>query len=353
MTDLQVVVGGQYGSEAKGHVTHRLVKRAHEYGNGNVINTRVAGPNAGHTVYDKSGNKFALRQVPVGAVEPDTMLVISPGSEVDLTVLEHEIDLLESYGHKVANRLYVDQNATLLTSAHQATEQEAGLTARLGSTSKGIGAARMDRLNRSAQTIGQILGTGMVGGGITVLDTTQIYRTLSENDTIVIEGTQGYGLGLHTNNYPYVTSSDCRAIDFLAMAGISPWALSPGEFRVWVVARAFPIRVAGNSGPMLDETSWEALGLPKEYTTVTHKERRVGMWDTDLVRAACVANGSHGWLSYHNPVRLALTMLDQIDDYTANNDNPKWLDDHINMIEQIVGTPVGMVTYGAQDGQFL
>jgi adenylosuccinate synthase len=125
---------------------------------------------------------------------------------------------------------------------------------------------------------------------------------------VVVEGTQGYGLGLHTENYPQVTSSDCRAIDFLGMAGISPWDLDVGPFEVIVVIRTHPIRVAGNSGPLKDETSWEHLNLPEERTTVTNKVRRVGQWDSRLVDQAIRANGGGGW---NDTVKLAVTMLDQ------------------------------------------
>src|SRR6185503_4449067 len=113
-------------------------------------------------------------------------------------------------------------------------------------------------------------------------------------------------LGLHAGHYPYCTSSDCRAIDFLAMAGISPWSPDIARFEVWIVARVHPIRVAGNSGPLPGETTWEQLGLEPELTTVTKRVRRVGAWDPDQVAQAVADNGGPS-----RPVRLALTMLDQ------------------------------------------
>jgi adenylosuccinate synthase len=89
------------------------------------------------------------------------------------------------------------------------------------------------------------------------------------------------------------------------MAGISPWAAEVDQFEVWVVIRVYPIRVAGNSGPLTGETTWEALGLPEEYTTVTKKVRRVGTFDPILVRRAIAENGGH------SRVHVALMMLDQ------------------------------------------
>ena len=100
-----------------------------------------------------------------------------------------------------------------------------------------------------------------------------------------------------------MTSSDCRSIDFLAMAGIDPTRCSVVVTN-WIVCRVFPIRVAGNSGPMEGETSWAELGLDEERTTVTQKVRRVGTWDQDLVRRAVQANGGHN-------ANVVITMLDQ------------------------------------------
>jgi hypothetical protein len=134
-------------------------------------------------------------------------------------------------------------------------------------------------------------------------------RHLNQGGEVLIEGTQGYLLGLHAGFYPQCTSSDCTATDFLSMAGLSSWMVDPEEFEVWVVFRPFPIRVAGNSGPLHGETTWEDLGLPVELTTVTRKPRRVGRWDSPSARQAMYANGLT--VSRPGPVRAALTMTDQ------------------------------------------
>ena len=177
---------------------------------------------------------------------------------------------------------------------------------RMGSTGKGIGAARSSRIMRTANRVKDEpwLVERLRTYGIRVVDVADALRQATHIDTIIIEGTQGYGLGLHAGYYPQCTSSDCRAIDFLAMAGLNPWATDV-ELEVWAAARMYPIRVAGNSGPMYNETTWADLGLPEELTTVTQKVRRVGHWDADLVRDAVVANGGSP------TVRVALTMTDQ------------------------------------------
>jgi adenylosuccinate synthase len=63
MTNLHVVVGAQYGSEAKGHVTAQIIKK-HSVVGGAVANVRVAGPNAGHSVVAESGHSARRQSVP-------------------------------------------------------------------------------------------------------------------------------------------------------------------------------------------------------------------------------------------------------------------------------------------------
>lgn len=279
---LIVVVGGQFGSEAKGHVTEYLARKADpKHG---LMSIRVAGSNAGHTVYDDNGNRLALRHVPVGVVLERGQLALAAGSEIDPEVLEAEIHHLEGLGHSVRSRLLIDPQATVITPDHQAAETY--ITT--GTTGKGIGAARAARLLRQADTVASYDGMWL---GTETNVATEAKQVLHEGGTVIIEGTQGFGLGLHAGWYPHSTSSDCRATDFLAMAGLSPWASYVRDFEVWVVYRVHPIRIAGNSGPLYGETTWDELRIKPEFTTVTKKMRRVGLWDEDLAQRAFIANG--------------------------------------------------------------
>lgn len=342
MTSLDVVVGGLYGSEAKGHAVQRLTERRLQE-NGTVIVIRVAGPNAGHTGYDVDGNAWALRQVPVAAVVPGHVtLAIAAGSEIDPPVLIDELTRLQEAGLLDKKTVVVSSEATVLTAKHKSQEADEMLTAKIGSTGKGIGAARADRLMRSANRV--IDDAGLIE------DLDKLDVIISDEavpvGNVIVEGTQGYALGLHAGWYPQCTSSDCRAIDFLAMAGVNPWNYSRDEFTVWVVARVFPIRVAGNSGPLKDETSWEELGLPEEITTVTRKTRRVGAPDWELVRRAVQANGPKN-------VVLALSMIDQMfpdtrDQVFNPRDPDLWAEPlrYMADVEREVGAPIGLVMSG-------
>lgn len=308
---IDVIVGGQFGSESKGRVTAALAGLRGEQGRA-VVGVRVAGPNAGHVVIDAAGNRFALRQIPVvAAVNRFAPLFIAAGSEIDIEVLDAEIAELEAKGHRVRDRLYIDREATILEPHHR--DQEGGndgvLQTRIGSTGKGIGAARAERVWRTARRVADLPERFLSRGRGLVIDTQgSLHDLLASNHgySVLIEGTQGYGLGQHAGYYPTCTSSDCRAIDFLAMAGVSPWTYErTTELVVTVVLRVYPIRVAGASGPMAGETSWEQLGLPEERTTVTHKVRRVGHWDAELAGAAVRANGGQR-------AEIAVAMLDQL-----------------------------------------
>lgn len=308
MGKLQVVVGGQFGSEGKGALAAWLARREWKP----LFAVRVAGPNAGHTAYDDDGVEFKLQQVPVAAVlkqltPGQISLGIAAGSEIDIAILEREMKQLEEYGHSTIGRLFIDNQATILEEKHAIQERgvasaafvgvhgemeavtplahgEGGLTKRIGSTGKGVGAARAARIMREARLWGN---SGALG-----FDINQMVRgSLGRNNTVQIEGTQGFGLGLHAGYYPYCTSSDCRAIDFMSMVGVSPWAENVEQVDAWVALRTNPIRVAGDSGPLLGETTWEAIGQAPEFTTVTKKVRRVGAFDEILAKRAIAENG--------------------------------------------------------------
>lgn len=373
MGKLIVVAGAQYGSEGKGAVAGHLTEAARN--EGPVIAVRVAGPNAGHTVYGNCtslceggddhylngvwiGHPWRLRSLPVSVItNPNATLVIAAGSEIHLDVLGQELEALLDAGYDldaIELRLLVDSQATHLTDRHINEEVKAEIQKRLGSTAKGIGAARADRIWRTAEL--------MKDAWTNTIDTAAYLRDalLNHNATVMIEGTQGYGLGLHAGAYPKCTSSDCRAIDFLAMAGLSPWQPGVDQFEVWLAARVRPIRVAGNSGPMKGETSWAELGLPEEFTTVTKKVRRVGEWDADLVRNAVKANGGGSHPTDFSPVRIALTMVDTLFPEVVGRNGSYWganapkefpeLDAWIAEREREVGAHIAFVGTGPTTG---
>lgn len=339
---LRVVVGGQFGSESKGAVAAWLAQLEPRA----PVVVRVAGPNAGHTAYGVlDGRPWVLRSIPAAAVSrPDAQLVIAAGSELDPRVLAQEIRDLQQAGYDVVSRLVLDAQATWMLPEYGLQEQQLGMQGRLGSTSKGIGAARAARIMRTAPLVGDQLPRDpeLAPWGLQVHpDTSVLLGDALRETNVIIEGTQGFGLGLHAGFYPQCTSSDCRAIDFLAMAGISPWDPRVQLVEPWVVCRTFPIRVAGNSGPLAGETSWEQLGeqtggyIRPELTSVTHKVRRVGTWDPELVRRALAANGGA------QVCRLYLGFVDYLDPSVAGATEPGQLTEPVLQFVRTIAQQLG------------
>lgn len=300
---VSIVVGGQFGSEGKGKVSLELVRMATER---QIAVVRVGGPNSGHTAYDRSGRKYALRQLPAGAVDRNVDIVFPAGSYIDVDVLLREIEELDY----PRNRIFVSPNANIITPEQKAWEVEAGLLSGIGSTGSGVGAAIMAQVAREASNFPLHRHDAAHCGVLETYlrDTTDLMRQwLDVGARIIVEGTQGFGLSLYDGGYwPKATSRATTAAAALAETGLSPIDVDA----VVLVIRSYPIRVAGNSGPLPGETSWEAISQAidaqadlREFTTVTKKLRRVGHFDASVVRAAIASN---------NPTAIVLNHLDYI-----------------------------------------
>src|SRR5207249_2305427 len=135
-----------------------------------------------------------------------------------------------------------------------------------------------------------------------------IRELLDEEARVIIEGTQGFGLSvLHSPHYPSTTSRDTSAAAAASEAGVSPRDVD----EVVLVLRSYPIRVAGNSGPLANEVDWDTVAADggaeqelREYTSVTGLERRVGRFDPGIVRQAIRVN---------DPSLIVLNHVDYID----------------------------------------
>jgi adenylosuccinate synthase len=300
-----------------------------------------------------------MRQIPVGFVREGVDLVIGQGSVIDESVLKQELnDLMAAGFGYVGDWLYIDNMATVLLPLDKKTEEAGTLNDRIGSTAKGIGVARAGRIMRTQPVVRdfpQISGLGQ--GGVGHHTSGIIRENLAAGRTVIVEGTQGFELSLHGWLYPYATSQDCTALDVLAQAGIPPWDDSVNAFEVWVVFRTYPIRVAGKSGPMRDEITWEMLKyrsngyIKPEKTTVTQRVRRVGEWDPNLAERAVNANGGkHSW-----SLKTALMMTDYLNPkfagITEKEKDAGLLQDlrlAVEPLERPIGRPFDLLGTGPQ-----
>ena len=313
---ISVVVGGQYGSEGKGKIAHWLARRqSAKYA------VRVGGPNSGHTAI--SDNKaFALRQLPTPSLWGNVISVIPSGSYIDVDVLEREIRALNI----AKGDLLIHPNAVLIDGWMRKEEVDLNLTGRISSTGQGVGAAVAHRAFRNTEV--RFANEHPALAEFLEDDLNSILaKDLQRGNRVIVEGTQGFGLSiLHGEHYPFATSRDTSAAGALSEAGLSPLDVDC----VVLVIRSYPIRVAGNSGPLRNETTWEAVtqysGAEKELiekTTVTGKIRRIAAFDAaDVRRAIAVNNPTHICLNHadyldfdiHEQKRLSSKVLKRIAD---------------------------------------
>lgn len=294
--------------------------------------------NAGHTV-ELEGSRRVLRQIPSGVVNSRTRLLIAAGA-----IIEPELLLRETRELRVGNRLGIDRNTAVLTEADRQSERTLQLRERLASTLSGTGAATSRKVLRDA---GLELAADIPDFRDWLTDVSaEANQAHDRGELVLVEGTQGFGLSLHHGDeYPYRTSRDTTAANFLSEAGLSPLTVTD----IVMVIRTFPIRVAGDSGPFGgEELTWEQIrrssGYPHEiceYTSVTGTLRRVARFDMEQVKRATVAN---------RPTQIALHGLDYLN--YADFGKCRYRDltiasrAFVDNIEQKCGTPVSFVFTG-------
>lgn len=291
-----IIVGGQFGSEGKGKIA---ALTAQKYDN--PIAIRCGGPNSGHTTVADGGD-IVLRQLPAAATHSNALLAISAGCVVDEAILAEEIDRCQVD----PARLVIDPRAVLIN--EEDFSDELSLVKRIGSTGSGTGAALARRILRGDNL--RLAGDSRVLGELATVSSVApvVHAALQIGRQVIVEGTQGFGLSLlHGANFPFVTSKDTTAAAFAMEVGLSPRDVDD----IILVVRTFPIRVAGNSGPLLDEITWEQVAeishsprVEPEFTSVTKKVRRVGLFDLELVKMAC---------RYNRPTSIAVMGLDRLD----------------------------------------
>jgi adenylosuccinate synthase len=297
-----IVVGGQYGSEAKAkaavHQAKRMVTK-----NIPVMGVRCGGPNAGHTVYF-GDERYVLRHVPSLVSVPSAKLVICSGSMINPHILKREVKEIEGMEVPVRSRLMVSQDAAVVADEYIDWEKSEGLGDMIGSTQTGTGATAAARCMREAKSV----HLSDEFRDFDVDDTfTHVHEFMGEGGQVIVEGTQGFGLSLfHSGHYPFCTSKDTTASAFASEAGIAPTDVN----EVIMVIRTYPIRVGGNSGKMQYEIPWSEIqkrcNSPEpliEMTSVTKKVRRVGEFDYGLVMRAVEAN---------KPTQIAVHGIDYI-----------------------------------------
>ena len=334
---VDIVIGGQYGSEGKGNICDYL---AREY----EVLVRVGGPNAGHKVAEP---KYDYVHMPSGTGgNPRAQILIGAGATLDIVrVFKEILDLgLDS------TRLSIDPQAIVIEQSDR--DQEAELAEKIGSTKKGVGMAtarkivgRDDRAHLGARV--RLVRDVPELKPFTRSVAAELENAYAAGKRILLEGTQGTDLSIHHGLYPSVTSRETTASGCLADAGISPRRVK----KIYMVTRTYPIRVGGNSGDMGIEIDFETVadrsGLPlgeikaTEIGTVSGKQRRIGEFSWDRVRRAAQLNGA---------TDIVLTFADYIHKSNRNaatfDDLTQETKEMIKHLEQMTGVHVTLIAVG-------
>lgn len=318
-----VVVGAQWGDEAKGKIVDYLAAHSSmvvRYGGGN---------NAGHSV-TVGTEVYKFHLIPAGILNPAITCVIADGVVIDPRVLLTEIEGLRARGVSFDN-LKISASAHVILPYHklldELQETQRGEN-KIGTTGRGIGPAYVDKAARVGIRMGEftdparfearlravlveknVLLTKVYGAepldaeailaeyvpyaeGLRpfVHDTaTLVSNTARSGGGIIFEGAQGTLLDLDLGTYPYVTSSHPIAGGACIGTGVGPTQIDS----VIGVAKSYTTRVGAGVFPteLLDSTGEYIRERGHEYGTTTGRPRRCGWLDTVILRYAVQVNG--------------------------------------------------------------
>ncbi|CAM3056483.1 adenylosuccinate synthase [Sporolactobacillus spathodeae] len=311
-----VVVGAQWGDEGKGKITDYLSE------NSEVVSRYQGGDNAGHTiVWD--GKTYKLRLMPSGILYKDKICVLGNGMVINPKSLCGELDYMKANGVSTDN-LRISSRAHIILPYHlklDVLEEESKGASKIGTTQKGIGPAYMDKAARigirmadllepetfkekleknlaaknrlfekmyecEGFNIDEIYGDYLAYGERLrplVCDTSAVLNNaLDAGKRVLFEGAQGCMLDIDQGTYPFVTSSNPVAGGVTIGAGVGPTKIN----HVVGCAKAYTTRVG--DGPFPTELN-DAIGdqireIGHEYGTVTGRPRRVGWFDSVVLR---------------------------------------------------------------------
>ncbi|MBB6450572.1 adenylosuccinate synthase [Geomicrobium halophilum] len=318
-----VIVGTQWGDEGKGKITDYLSENAE------VIARYQGGNNAGHTI-KFGGETYKLHLVPSGIFSDDKTCVIGNGMVIDPKALVEELEGLQARGIDTSN-LRISNRAHVILPYHikqDIVEEESKGESKIGTTKKGIGPAYMDKAARVGIRIADLLEKDEFENklarnlkeknrllekiyeteGFEVEDILEEYydygqwlaryvcdtsvvlnNAIDQGRRVLFEGAQGVMLDIDQGTYPFVTSSNPIAGGVTIGSGVGPSKIH----HVVGVSKAYTTRVGDGPFPseLNDETGDRIRDIGKEYGTTTGRPRRVGWFDSVVVRHARRVSG--------------------------------------------------------------
>lgn len=318
-----VVVGTQWGDEGKGKITDFLSENAE------VVARYQGGNNAGHTIKFNDVT-YKLHLIPSGIFYNDKTCVIGNGMVVDPKALIKELKYLQERNVSTDN-LRISNRAHVILPYHlkiDEVEEERKGANKIGTTKKGIGPAYMDKAARIGIRMADLLDRKAFEEKLTrnleeknrllerfyetdgfkledileeyyeygqqikqyVCDTSVVLNdALDEGRRVLFEGAQGVMLDIDQGTYPFVTSSNPVAGGVTIGSGVGPTKIN----HVVGVSKAYTTRVGDGPFPteLKNEIGDQIREVGREYGTTTGRPRRVGWFDSVVVRHARRVSG--------------------------------------------------------------
>ncbi|MDG2375740.1 MAG: adenylosuccinate synthase [Woeseiaceae bacterium] len=237
-----------------------------------------------------------------------------------------------------------------------------------------------------SQTLEESLKAAETIGNITV-DVTQILKDVSDDgDSILFEGAQGTFLDIDHGTYPFVTSSNTVAASASTGTGVGPLNLD----YILGIVKAYTTRVGAGPFPTeLFDDMGEHLGtVGAEFGATTGRPRRCGWFDAVALRRSIINSSVSGLcvtkldvLDGLETVRICVgyeidgelikgvpVLVDRFADCqpvyedmpgwtdstvgtTAYEDLPQNAQDYLMRIEELVETPVDIISTGPDRNQ--
>ena len=318
-----VVVGTQWGDEGKGKITDFLSQNAE------VVARYQGGNNAGHTIkFDDVTYKLHL--IPSGIFFSEKTCVLGNGMVIDPKAFVEEVAYLHERNVSTEN-LRISNRAHVILPYHLKLdilqEEEKGEN-KIGTTKKGIGPAYMDKAARVGIRIADLMDKEVFHGKLVqnlkeknrlfekvyesdpmlvedildeyfeygqqmapyVVDTSVVLNdAIDEGKRVLFEGAQGVMLDIDQGTYPFVTSSNPIAGGVTIGSGVGPSKIN----HVVGVSKAYTTRVGDGPFPteLHDEIGNQIREIGREYGTTTGRPRRIGWFDSVVVRHARRVSG--------------------------------------------------------------
>lgn len=273
-----VIIDLLWGDNAKGKVTHHLLKKRSLFGGPHYTHCiRYNGSgNSGHTVFH-NGRKYVTHLFPAGVFH-GIRSVIGPGCALNVDKFFQELEYLEGSGVKCRDIVKVAKEAHIITKEHI---DEDSKDTKIGTTKSGNGPCYRDKYART---------------GIRAVDVpelwpylTNVYRDLylcGNKSTVLFEGAQGFYLDIDWGEYPYVTSSHC-SVGSAIMNGVPHSSIRD----VYGVIKCYATYVGAKKFQPFGEVYERIQEVGQEYGATTGRKRQVNWINIFLVNKAIDMNG--------------------------------------------------------------